>query len=205
MRSKSSEWLANRDYMLHKLEEIKQLPKQYKGTHIHLGCGSHVFEGFLNIDKYHEHPNVLKYDLLKMPFTNDSVDTIYSSHSLEHLPVRSANAALTYWYNLLRKDGVLYLAIPDLEEICFILLDSNVRDDLKWDWYLYTLFGWQTNMGLLANSFDTSVPVDPGQFHCTGFTKKRLTDILVGIGYKVDKCVNYDGWDTPSIWVEARK
>jgi len=205
MRSKSVEWLTNRDYMINKVEEIKQIPKHQNGIHLHLGCGCHIFEGFLNIDKYQEHAQVLNCDILKMPFTNESVDTIYSSHSLEHLPIRSANAALAYWYKLLKPDGVLYLAVPDLEEVCSILLDPNINDNLKFEWYMYVLFGWQTTIGLRTNAFDTSAPVDPGQFHCTGFTKKRLIDILTNIGFKVEKCINYDGWDTPSIWLEVKK
>jgi len=205
MRSKGSEWTSNLQVMLNKLEDIKQIPSREKGTHLHLGCGPHILAGFINIDKYYEDKQVLQYDMYELPFMENTIDTIYSSHALEHLPIRCANAALVNWHRVLRKDGNLFLAVPDLEEIMHILLDPTVSEDSKWNWYVYTLFGYQVTPGLPHNPVAGLPPVDRGQFHTTGFTKTRLTALLESAGFSIIKLFNYDGWSTPSIWVEAKK
>lgn len=205
MRSKGSEWTSNLQVMLAKLEDIKQIPSHEKGTHLHLGCGPHILAGFINIDKYYEDKQVLQYDMYELPFMENTIDTIYSSHALEHLPIRCANAALVNWHRVLRKNGNLFLAVPDLEEIMHILLDPMVSEDSKWNWYVYTLFGYQVTPGLPHNPTGGLPPVDRGQFHTTGFTKARLTALLESVGFSIIKLFNYDGWSTPSIWVEAKK
>ena len=98
MKSKGPEWTNNLQVMLKRLEEIKKIPTNEKGIHLHLGCGPHVLEGFINIDKYYKHKQVLQYDMYEIPFGENTVDTIYSSHALEHLPIRYANAALYNWF-----------------------------------------------------------------------------------------------------------
>jgi SAM-dependent methyltransferase len=205
MRSKSPEWVENLQKMLNKLEYIKKLPSSEKGLHLHLGCGPQILDGFVNIDKYHKDPIVLQCDMYKLPFSEGTVDTIYSSHALEHLPIRHANTTLRNWSKVLRKNGYLYLAVPDLEEIMSIMLDENVDDNSKWNWYVYTLFGYQIRPGEFTSDSDTKAIIDQGQFHTTGFTKKRITFLLEREGFKVTEIFNYDGWSTPSIWVEARK
>lgn len=204
MRSKGPEWTSNLQTMLTRLETIKNMPKTTKGIYLHLGCGPQILDGFINIDKYFDDKRVLKYDMYEVPFEG-IVDAIYSSHALEHLPIRHANAALKNWHRSLRPEGMLYLAIPDLEEILYILLDPNVDETLKWNWYVYTLFGYQVKPGTQTSIDDVASPVDPGQFHTTGFTKNRIRGILEQSGFDIVDMFNYDGWSTPSIWIEARK
>jgi len=205
MRSKGPEWTSNLQTMLVKLDEIKKIGVVEKGVHLHLGCGPHILDGFINIDKYYKHKEVLQYDMYELPFKENTVDTIYSSHALEHLPIRYANAALFNWHKVLRQDGNLFLAVPDLEEIMSILLDPTVDEHTKWNWYVYTLFGYQVTPGLQCVYNDAESPIDQGQFHTTGFTKKRLTFLLETTGFTILKIFSYDGWGTPSIWVEAKK
>lgn len=205
MKSKSPEWIHNLQIMLNRLEDIKQLPAKEKGIHLHLGCGPHILDGFINIDKYYKHKQVLQYDMYEVPFGKNTVDTIYSSHALEHLPIRYANAALYNWFDSLRVGGKLFLAVPDLEEIMSIMLDPSVDENAKWNWYVYTLFGYQVTPGLQCSTNDSNTPSDPGQFHTTGFTKSRIKSILESIGFNILEMFSYDGWSTPSIWVEARK
>jgi len=206
MRSRSPEWNSNLLRMLNKLEEVKKLPEHSPdGTHIHVGCGKEIFDGFLNIDKYYNDDRVLKYDMYQLPYAEDTISTIYSSHSLEHLPIRHAKMCLSNWYGILNKGGMLYLAIPDLEEIMLILTDPSVPDTHKEYWYMYTLFGYQADCSDLENAYKLDIPVDRSQFHTCGFSKKSISGLLVGCGFEIQDIYNYVGYATPSIWIEAKK
>jgi len=50
----------------------------------------------------------------KLPFADGSVDRIYSSHFLEHLPYEKARKTLRECHRILSPDGVMRLVVPDL-------------------------------------------------------------------------------------------
>ena len=50
-----------------------------------------------------------------MPFPDDSIDYLYSSHLLEHLFWEDAKKLLKEACRVLKKGGILRLCIPDLE------------------------------------------------------------------------------------------
>jgi hypothetical protein len=56
------------------------------GLHLHLGCGPKYLQGFVNIDANPLRKIDLWLDVRNgLPFRSDSVDSIYSTHVLEHL------------------------------------------------------------------------------------------------------------------------
>jgi len=50
-----------------------------------------------------------------LPFPDESVDYLYSSHLLEHLSKEDANKLLKEAYRVLKKGGVIRICVPDLE------------------------------------------------------------------------------------------
>ena len=56
-----------------------------KRVKLHLGCGSNVKEGYINIDKFIQGPNINNFDILKLPFSDKSCDEILAEHIVEHL------------------------------------------------------------------------------------------------------------------------
>jgi len=180
---------------------VKEYPKKDK-TFLHLGCGGRILDGFTNIDKYYEDPEVINFDIFKLPYDTHNTDIIFCSHVLEHLPIRHAKLAVQEWARVLKpNEGKLYLAIPDLELIIKLLLRTDLSSDER-EWFLYTLFGYQTNPANRdANTLD--YPVDPGQFHTCGFSKATIMQELTSSGLAVENMFNFDGWGTPSIWIEA--
>jgi len=200
----SLEWKQNLDKMLAKLEIIKALPVN-GGLHLHVGCGPQILPGWINIDKYHSHADVLNIDMFKLPLGEKVADTIYSSHSLEHLPIRQGRSAILNWYKTLKPGGTLYLAIPDLEEILTIMLDKSIPLHNRENWFLYTLFGYQIDSSTPLQNLDLNLPVDPGQFHQSGFTEETIRHYLANAGFQILDLFHYDGWGTPSIFLEARK
>ena len=195
----------NLDKYLAKLEVVKKLPKDHPGLYVHAGCGPQVLDGWLNVDKYTQLPGVFNVDMANIPLAENSVKAIYSSHALEHLPIRRARTALLNWGKILEPGGDLYLAIPDLEQICRAMLSDEFSDDAKENWYFYTLFGYQVDPSKYSQSRDLDLPEDPGQFHVSGFTQRSLTKYLAEAGLVVKEMFTYNGWDTLSFFTHARK
>lgn len=187
-----------------KLEAIKSKPSG-GGRHLNLGCGPMVLQGWFNIDKYHKAEGVITADINDLPFEYHGVDTIFSSHSLEHQPFHHARKSLKHWFKYLSHGGRLCLAVPDLENQMKIMLDPSVSYELKWGWYIYTIFGYQVDTNVPMNMRHDDMPVEPGQIHYCGFTREWLSRYLSEVGYSVQEMWTYDGWGTPSIYVEAIK
>ncbi|MBI2414157.1 MAG: hypothetical protein HYV24_13215 [Deltaproteobacteria bacterium] len=83
---------------------------------VNVGCGHIPMEGYLNIDM-RELPGV---DIVApaggLPFAENSLNEIFSSHLLEHFPLEELKRkVLPHWRGLLKRDGVLRAVIPDAE------------------------------------------------------------------------------------------
>lgn len=58
---------------------------------------------------------VIRCDASKgLPYADESVDKIYSSHFLEHIPEERGKHVLRECHRVLRKGGVMRLVVPDL-------------------------------------------------------------------------------------------
>ncbi|MDR1276775.1 MAG: glycosyltransferase [Candidatus Accumulibacter sp.] len=81
---------------------------------LHLGCGSRILPGFVNIDAI---PGVdLQIDVRKgLPFPDASCDTVFSEHFIEHLDRREGLRLLREVRRVLKTGGILRLATPGLE------------------------------------------------------------------------------------------
>jgi predicted SAM-dependent methyltransferase len=197
----------NRDIVI---QEEQALFEMVKNSHnliaLNLGCGTRLLEGFVNIDKYSKLPGVQSDDIYMLPYgtMNDSmnVDVIFCAHVLEHLPIRHAKMAIKEWGRVMKTGGKLYLGIPDLEIVMTMLLNPGLDDNTR-TWLMYVLFGFQTDPANRGDNLD--YPVDPGQFHTSGYTKDIIVKELTAVGFNCEKVLNYDGWGTPSIWVVAKK
>lgn len=85
---------------------------------LHLGCGSVIKSGFLNIDVLDIcHTEYIKHDLtsgLPASILEGSVDLIYSSHFLEHLTNKQAHNLLQECYRVMSPGGLIKLCLPDI-------------------------------------------------------------------------------------------
>lgn len=81
---------------------------------LHLGCGPHHLDGWINIDNqpYDGVDQVL--DVTQgLPFRD--VEFIFAEHFIEHLDYRDALRLLKECRSVLRDDGVLRLSTPNLD------------------------------------------------------------------------------------------
>lgn len=118
-----------------KYKNIAQIKKHEKVIKLHLGCGKNYIEGWVNIDNNSDR-NIekldFKYDLRKrLPFGDNSVDFIFNEHFLEHLTVEEGQIAIREFYRVLKPNGVLRIAMPDLKKSVESYLNPNWHIDEK--------------------------------------------------------------------------
>lgn len=95
---------------------------------INAGCGANIKEGWHNLDIEPNH-GVTVCDLTKMlPFSNASVDVVFSEHAIEHFTFEQGAAMFREFARVLRPGGYLRVATPDLRVLAYHYL----RGELQW-------------------------------------------------------------------------
>jgi len=120
------------------------------GIKLDIGCGAKLADGYTGVDAYVTGPGIVNAQMWALPYEDDTVDEIRSSHALEHVPKRMVPVTLAEWKRVLVPGGRLLLFVPDLEWCVKEWLKRKSNG-----WHLDTIFGNQDH---------------PGEFHMTGFT-----------------------------------
>lgn len=135
------------------------LPRPESGYHrLNVGSGEDNLEGWTNLD--------IKdgVDIRALPVEDESCDHIRASHCLEHNTMQDALHTLKHWVSKLRPGGTLSVAVPDMGAVGKMLAEDEFHP-LLWN----IIYGGQT---------------DPADFHHCGFTRRSLTNGLVGFGLR---------------------
>jgi len=130
------------------------------GIMLDIGCGMKLAEGYTGVDAYVTGPGIINAPMWSLPFNDDTVEEIRSSHALEHVAKRMVPVTLAEWQRVLIPGGRLLLFVPDLEWCVTEWLKRKSND-----WFMDTIFGNQDHQG---------------EFHMTGFTDD------IGYGYLED-------------------
>ena len=86
--------------------------------YLNLGCGRRFHPAWTNLNFASTDPSVIPHDLTQgIPFPDASFDVVYHSHLLEHFPKVEAPQFLQECYRVLRPQGIIRIAVPDLEQI----------------------------------------------------------------------------------------
>jgi predicted SAM-dependent methyltransferase len=92
---------------------------------LNLGCGTRFHPSWINVDLQPQHPTIVRHDATApLPFPNEHFAAVYHSHLLEHLPCDTVPSFLRECSRVLRRGGVLRLALPDLEQIARLYLQA---------------------------------------------------------------------------------
>jgi SAM-dependent methyltransferase len=108
---------------------------------VNLGCGETVPEGWINVD-YSIGARLVRVPVLKvilrwlglfnadwsdrvlihdlrttLPWTDNSIDAVYSSHTLEHMTLEDGSSLLRECYRSLKSGGAIRIVVPDLEDM----------------------------------------------------------------------------------------
>jgi SAM-dependent methyltransferase len=115
---------------------------------LNLGCGERFHPEWVNLDLHPANPSVQEWDLQKdLPFPDGSFDVVYHSHVLEHFSKGEGLKFLKRCWRVLRPNGIIRVAIPDLEQIARLYLEAlekSVAGDPIWqaryEWILLELY-----------------------------------------------------------------
>jgi len=103
--------------------------------------GSAPKNGFLNVDIDFDVADIVADISESLPFRNESVDEIWSCHTIEHFTKEKGIEILDEFWRVLKQNGILNIACPCLKSICKAYLSRDL-DMKKIQWYLH---GAQTN------------------------------------------------------------
>jgi predicted SAM-dependent methyltransferase len=155
---------------------------------INLGCGTDILEGYINYDLQNPQADILG-DATSLPFQDNSMDEIFSSHLLEHFDYFEAHRALIEWRRVLRPEGLLILELPNLLELCRSFVSNPTY-----------------NGGPIIGIY--GFPWLNGHTHKMGYSPDQLTWTLKCQGFKdivMMPTTRYIGWGNLCMRFEAKK
>ena len=135
---------------------------------LHIG-GKEIKEGWkiLNIQKF-EGVDFLGDISDLSQFKNNSVQEVYASHVIEHVPQKKINETLKGVHRILSENGKFYISVPDMDVLCKIFIDSKAPTEVKFH-TMRMMFGGQ---------------VDDFDFHYFGWNFEFMRDFLTKAGFK---------------------
>ena len=135
---------------------------------LHIG-GKEIKEGWsiLNIQKNEGVDFVGDISDLSQ-FEDETIEEIYASHVVEHIPQKKIIDTLKGIYRVLKNDGKFYVSVPNMDYLCRILIDEKAPPKVKMH-VMRIIFGGQ---------------VDDYDFHYFGYTLHFLSGFLKDSGFK---------------------
>ena len=101
-------------------------------------------------------------------FENNSIEEVYASHVIEHVPQKKVNETLQGVYRILSENGKFYISVPDMDVLCKIFIDSKATPKVKFN-TMRMMFGGQ---------------LDEFDFHYFGWNFEFMRDFLTNAGFK---------------------
>ncbi len=143
-------------------------------TKLHLGCGKRFIPGFVHVD-LGDFPHIdFRRDISDLSvFSDNSVELIYCSHSLEYFDRIQAENTLKEWFRVLKPTGTLRLAVPDFAALVKVYLKYKSLD---------LIIGPLYGRIIIKDTKDEKVV-----YHKTCYDFDSLKKILEKCGY-VDVC-----------------
>jgi len=171
-------------------------------TFLHVGCGPQYkseIKGFDN-DNWKEirfdidekvNPDIVGTLIDMSKVETGSVDAIFSSHNIEHVFPHEVPIVLKEFYRVLKDDGMVVLACPDLQSVCEAVVNDKLLEPL-----------YETSIGDKIAPIDIlygwRAPIADGNeymAHKGGFTYSVLNGAFLEAGFKM----NYGGRN-PERW-----
>ena len=181
----------------------RQWNRKAEGLRLHLGSGHLHLENYVNVDPYTPESDC-KDDMQELHFPSGSAVEIVCQHALEHIHIRDVWKTLNHWYDILAPGGTLEVGMPDIELCAQGFLEAPESE--RWGRYIWAIYGAQSEaFGKKSSGLRGDIPFAEGQIHTGGFTLGVFVRMLEDIGFKMIEAFNYDGHNTPSFFVYAKK
>ena len=176
---------------------------------LNLGCGDQVPDEWINVDyalgaRFTKIPffsavnrkiklfnlnwneKIFLHDLTKkFPWADSSIDTVYSSHTLEHFSKEEGRRFLSECHRVLRKNGIIRIVVPDLRhDVMKYIEGETLADDFV------------EKLGVLYEDSDNTLKKKLSplfQFpHKCMYDNSRLVEILNEIGFDASVKAAFD-------------
>lgn len=145
-----------------KLIRLKQELKM--PVNLNIGSGDIQIDSYINIDLYDKASNV-KLDIIKLNVPDGIVDSIISSHVIDHFDFKQGKSMIKGWHDMLKSGGTVRVECSNLSAICEMMISSDEATQMK----LYScLFGF---------------PWAEGMAHKFGYTKDHMIKLLTEAGF----------------------
>jgi SAM-dependent methyltransferase len=151
------------------------------GLKLHVGCGSDLKPGYVNIDEFNPKADV-KMPLQKLDYPDGSLDAVEGYMVIEHLDPQDAVAFVRNVHRMLAPGGRLILECPDLEKVSRLAL--VFADDTE-----YMRKGAFGLRGFFGEPTDHMVT---GDYHKWGYTPASALRLLREGGFS--KCSVSDAY-----------
>lgn len=120
-----------------------------KLNYLNVGCGGKYHHDWINLDINSNSPDVISWNCLAgIPFPDEKFEIVYHSQVLEHFPKEKAFAFMKECHRVLRKNGMIRVVVPDLENIVDEYkkhLNENLKNPSKkteanYDWIMLEMY-----------------------------------------------------------------
>ena len=113
---------------LRKIMDLINNPKKEIISHnkLHIGCGSKLLQGWVNIDIDEKLNPDIVLDVTKgLPYPDNSVACIHSEDFIEHITLEDGKFFLGECLRVLKPGGVLRIVTPDLNSLVLAYSDGS--------------------------------------------------------------------------------
>ena len=176
---------------------------------LHVGCGYSTKKNTLKYydDEWKEtrvdinpdvNPDILGSMKDLSNVQNNYYDSVFSSHSIEHVYIHEVNIVLKEFYRVLNQNGFLVITCPDLKSISKLIVEDKLLE------VAYESPSGPINPVDMLWGHSRSIK-EGNEFmaHKCGFTKKTLMGVLTNAGFK-----SVAGVEIPKhfdLWAVAQK
>lgn len=184
LKYKFGKFLNIHNFIMRK-KRIRKFLIENEKINVQFGAGSgkfgeakqSVLETFLNTDIFGKIPVDINHSL---PFPNNSVDLIFSSHLIEHIYQRKADLFFKEALRILKDGGLLIIATPTINKMFDILYRSSKEDINKiYQEHENSLLGRKPTPARLINAM---THINYG--HKFLFDYETLNDLALKNGFK---------------------
>lgn len=173
---------------------IESILKGNIPINIELGESQKRLEGWTTVDLNEGSDICLDLSSLPLPFPDNCIHQIYSSHLLEHLFHREMSELLVECYRILRPKGIIKIAVPNGR----IYLEAYFKPE-EFNYKEYCL--WDTGLSYKSKIDYVNYMAYMGGHHRHMFDEESLLIILADAGFKNVKIRDFD----PALDLENRK
>lgn len=159
---------------------------------INLGSGPLKIDGYKNVDVDESVRPDYVAPCDNLPFANDSLDEIFTSHMVEHLTPWHLHECFIEWHRVLKVGGTLAIETPNLEKIIDWMKSSN-------DYCSFASHG-------MAGLFGDALTYNDFMAHKWGYTPESLKNFLENCNFTDIKILRpKTHYPTRDFRIECRK